>query len=127
MTKTHGALIVSPFFPLCLNIPLFRLFLLPSVTLTRSVPPCLDQCAWGGLCVCVCRYVWVEGMGWGYRHMTTRALLYAFTIDDPLCVWCMSTRGWTLCICVSSSSLCLGGTGPTTTTSVPPTTLNKLA
>lgn len=75
------------------------------------------------MCVWVWRYVWVEGIGWGHRHMTTGALLYAFRIDDPLCEKCMSMRGWTLCICVSSGSLCLGGLDPSPP---PPTTLNKL-
>lgn len=47
-------------FSLCVNVP---------VSLRRSVPPCV-----GG------------GTGWGSGHMVTGPLLYAFRIDDPLCV-----------------------------------------
>lgn len=89
-----------------MNVPLSRLFFLLSVSLSRFVPPCLDQCAEGGLRVC--RYVWVEGMGWGSSHMTTGALLYAFTIDDPLCVRCMSTMGIDL-VCPPAFSVFGGG------------------
>lgn len=81
--------------------------------IVQALPPSL----------CVLDFVSLQHALGGVRgcggHMTIGALLYTLGIDDPLCLWCVRTRG--------VHHVCAWGDNKPHDTSVPPTTLNKFA